>query len=150
MQQRHLPPFLRRVAVPVDVETNGTIAPTPEVVDAVDLFVVSPKVMPSAAQDSQLVSRCAPLAALLATGKAVLKYVARDVDDLDAIHDHLADLAVFRGETAKAPTVYVMPEGRNTDELARHTAAIADTVVEQGWRLTTRLHVLAWGDTRGH
>jgi 7-carboxy-7-deazaguanine synthase len=147
VQQRHLAPFLARCAhwrVPVDVETNGTIAPLAEVRELVDTFVVSPKVMPSAEQLPEKTSRTAALAVfaqLAREGKAVFKYVARDLADLNAVCGHVVE--------HELSPVYVMPEGRSAAAILTATRTIADEVIAHGWRLSTRLHVLAWGDERG-
>lgn len=144
IQQNKLPPLLAQLDHPVDVETNGTIGPSDTLADLVDLFVVSPKVMPSAEQPFRSASRARTLARfseLAQDDLAVFKYVARDMTDLLAIEEHVA-------EHRLAP-VYVMPEGRNATAILDATRAIADAVVARGWRLSTRLHVLAWGDERG-
>jgi len=45
--------------------------------------------------------------------------------------------------------VYVMPEGTTSEGLIESTRALADAVAARRWRLTTRLHVLAFADARG-
>jgi organic radical activating enzyme len=146
VQQRRLPDLLRRLRVPVDVETNGTIAPSPELVDAVSLFVVSPKIMPSAEQHLDLADRTGALDTFRALGgrQVALKYVARDAADLVAVQEHV------RLHKLGSLPVYVMPEARTAEQLVQRTAELADLVVAAGFRLGTRLHVLAWGDARAH
>lgn len=145
LQQQKLAPLLTMLTRPVDVETNGTVYPNPDVEALVDLFVVSPKIGPSAGQlFRHTVTRTHALeryAYLARHGKAAWKYVARDTADLDAIARHVDRFHVEHP--------YVMPEGRTAFDVVERTAAIADTVVARGWRLSTRLHVLAWGDERG-
>lgn len=145
VQQQRLPELLELLAQPVDVETNGTIAPSLAMQELVDLFVVSPKIGPSSGmQTREVVQRPYSLdmfASLARQGRAAWKYVARDRADLDAIARHVARFHVERP--------YVMPEGRTAHEVVDNTAAIADRVIAEGWRLSTRLHVLAWGDERG-
>lgn len=143
MQQRRLPILLDSLALPVDVETNGTISPADPVADRVDLFAVSPKVMPSARQRLTLAQQrpIGQFRELAQQGRAVWKFVARDRDDLDSIRAFV--------EAFDLAPVYVMPEGRTATSLQISTRRIADEVVRLGYRLTTRLHVLAWGDMRG-
>lgn len=145
IQQNRLPALLAQVVQPVDVETNGTIAPSADMQELVDLFVVSPKIGPSSGQQTKEVvqrSYSTDLFAQLAhSDRAVFKYVARDRADLDAIAKHVARFRI--------PAPYVMPEARTPGQLVERTAAIADDVIARGWRLGTRLHVLAWGDERG-
>jgi len=42
-----------------------------------------------------------------------------------------------------------MAEGRTAEEVTRRLAQIADPALALGFHLTTRLHVLIWGDQRG-
>src|SRR5262249_18424717 len=88
----------------VEIETNGTISPSPELVDQVAAFNVSPKLAPFAAErDAERRINPAALAALVASGKSVFKFVVGSVGDLDEINE----LATRFG---LAP-VWVMPEG---------------------------------------
>ena len=45
--------------------------------------------------------------------------------------------------------VWVMPEGTDAAILTERQRALAPAVIERGWNLTTRLHILLWGDRRG-
>jgi 7-cyano-7-deazaguanosine (preQ0) biosynthesis protein QueE len=120
----------------IEVETAGTLAPSPELVAVVDQFNVSPKLANSG---NALEQRRRPevLAAFMATGKAVFKFVVADAAELDEV----AGFGV-------AP-VWVMPEARTASDLRDGLAALAGPVVERGWNLSTRLHVELWGDKRG-
>jgi 7-carboxy-7-deazaguanine synthase len=139
LQQRHLAPLLDACAErgwAVEVETNGTIAPSAEVAAAVERFNVSPKLANSGVDRDRAVAPDA-LAALAATGKAAFKFVVTGPADLDEI----AALGV--------EPVYVMAEGTTAEAVLATTRAVADDVAARGWHLTTRLHVLLWGDERG-
>jgi 7-cyano-7-deazaguanosine (preQ0) biosynthesis protein QueE len=139
LQQRRLVAFLEACAArgwAVEVETNGTLAPTAEVAARVERFNVSPKLANSGvAHDTRIVPDA--LAALRATGKAAFKFVVTGPADLDEI----AALGV--------EPVFVMAEGTTPDAVLSTTRAVADEVAARGWHLTTRLHVLVWGDERG-
>jgi 7-cyano-7-deazaguanosine (preQ0) biosynthesis protein QueE len=143
LQQRRLQPFLdaaveRRWAV--EIETNGTIAPTRATIAAVERFNVSPKTSNSGVpQDKAIVP--AALAMLVASGKAAFKFVATEVSDLDEIGAIVDDHDLR--------PVYVMPEGTDAATVTERGRALADAVSARGWHLTTRLHVLLWGDERG-
>jgi 7-carboxy-7-deazaguanine synthase len=139
LQQRRLLPFLEACAArgwAVEVETNGTLAPTAAVVDLVERLNVSPKLANSGVDRDRRIVPSA-LGALAATGKAVFKFVVSGPDDLDEV----AGLGV--------EPVYVMAEGTTPDAVLATTKAVADDVAARGWHLTTRLHVLLWGDERG-
>ncbi|WP_246274523.1 7-carboxy-7-deazaguanine synthase QueE [Phytohabitans houttuyneae] len=126
----------------VEIETNGTVSPSPELVDQVAAFNVSPKLAAFAA-DRDVDRRINPaaLAALAASGKSVFKFVAGSIGDLDEIGDLVTRFGL-------AP-VWVMPEGITSEVIVARMRDLADAVVARGWNLTTRLHVLLWEDTRG-
>ena len=145
LQQKSLVPVVQRLSAAgrqVEVETNGTIEPTPALIDAVAGFNVSPKLTGFAApaDRARRVNREA-LRALAASGKAVFKFVVASSTELDEIER-------LRGEHRLDP-VWVMPEGTTAERVLDVLHAIADDVLARGWHLTSRLHVLLWEDTRG-
>jgi 7-carboxy-7-deazaguanine synthase len=133
---------LTGAGVRVEVETNGTVEPTAESARLLTRFTVSPKLAHSGVPEDR---RIVPLAlkALAATGKAVFKFVCRDVGDVAEAQ------ALSGAHGIPGRRVWVMPEGRDSATLCRHLAAIADPAVAAGFNVTTRLHVHAWGDERG-
>jgi len=126
----------------VEVETNGTIVPVTAMVEAGTRFNVSPKLASFAAPgDAQRRINPQALRALVATGRAVFKFVVSSVTDLTEIAD-------LQRQFDLRP-VWVMPEGTTTERLLEVMGAVADEVVARGWHLSTRLHVMLWGDVRG-
>ena len=145
LQQSHLPPLLgplRADGVEVEIETAGVLAPTPEVVELVTRFNVSPKLANSG---NPLERRYQPdvLRAFDRTGKAAFKFVATGDADLDEIQGIVDECAIPPGRT------WVMPEGTDAATVVERSRALIDPVLARGWNLTTRLHVLLWGDRRG-
>jgi 7-carboxy-7-deazaguanine synthase len=143
LQQRRLVPFLQAGAERgwrFEIETNGTVAPHPKVVPLVERFNVSPKLTGSGVVRDRAL-RAAPLAALRDSGRAVFKFVACGAEDLD-------EIAAVVGDHNLAP-VWVMPAGTSADEVQTTGRRLAEPVSARGWHLTTRLHVLLWGDERG-
>ncbi|MEA3077147.1 MAG: 7-carboxy-7-deazaguanine synthase [Actinomycetota bacterium] len=141
LQQRHLPPLLDALnGIDVEVETAGTIAPTDEVASLVTRFNVSPKLANSGNPADR---RYKPdvLHAFQATGKAVFKFVVAAEADFDEVDAIVADNALT--------DIWVMPEGTDAATVVRRTAALAEPTKARGWNLTTRLHVLVWGNERG-
>jgi 7-cyano-7-deazaguanosine (preQ0) biosynthesis protein QueE len=123
----------------VEIETAGTVAPTMR--DAlVDQWNVSPKLANSG---NPLARRYKPdvLRAFEATGRAAFKFVVCEPSDLDE-----ADAMV---QECGLTDVWIMPEGTDAATLERRSAALADDVVKRGWNLSTRLHILLWGNRRG-
>jgi organic radical activating enzyme len=143
LQQRQLVPLLRRAGSAgwwVEIETAGTIGPDPEFTAMVRRFNVSPKLENSG---NSIAQRYKPMAldALQASGKAAWKFVVQSVADLDEIGDLV--------ERHCLGPVYVMPEGITADVIARRSHDLVDAVLARGWNLTTRLHVLLYGNRRG-
>lgn len=145
LQQHLLVPLVTALGVAarrVEVETNGTIVPAAALVDAGTRFTISPKLASFAAPgDARRRINPEALRALMATGRAVFKFVVSSVADLDEIAD-------LQRQFDLRP-VWVMPEGTTTERLLEVMRAVADEVVSRGWHLSNRLHVMLWGDVRG-
>lgn len=142
LQQRHLPPLLtgaRERGWRVEVETSGTVACSlPD--GLVDQFNVSPKLSNSGVPVNR---RYKPdvLRRFLSTGSAVFKFVATGPGDL-------AEVDAMVDECGLEP-VWIMPEGTDAATVVARMRELADAVLARRWNLTTRLHVLVWGDRRG-
>lgn len=126
----------------IEIETNGTQAPDQVTIDRVTRFNVSPKLAHAGDPEA---ARIRPLAlrALDATGKAVFKFVCRSPGDVA----EAARIAESVG--IPAHRVWVMPEGVTVAAITSGLGQLADVAVAAGFNVTTRLHVLAWGDERG-
>lgn len=145
LQQDRLGPVIEPLsgATWFDVETAGTIVPNDTLFYYIRRFVVSPKLDHSG---NPLPKRRVPAAldALRETGRAFWKFVVQDPSDFGELDDIVKVHRIDPGR------VYVMPEGRTVEQIAKHTAAVAQATIDRGYNLTTRLQVLAWGDERGH
>lgn len=143
IQQPALAPLVARLADAgrqVEVETNETIAPAPQLAEMVSRFNVSPKLSGSGvAGNRRLVP--AALAVLAATGKAVFKFVICHSREL-------AEVAALEEKYGLAP-VWLMPEGTSEQAVLEGMRTVAAEALARGWSLSGRLHVLLWGDERG-
>ena len=142
LQQRQLVPLLgacRERGWRVEVETNGTLAPT--VADGlVTQWNVSPKLANSNVA-AQRRFRLEVLRRFQATGRAVFKFVVVGSGDLDEVQQ-MVDLGGLS-------RVWIMAEGTDASTLAARTAELAAPVRARGWNLSPRLHIVLWGDRRG-
>lgn len=143
VQRRQLAPILEVLSDlwTIEMETNGTLDPK-ECNGLVDQWNVSPKLAHSGV--ARLKAWKPDVLNILArTGKAAFKFVVTSEADLDEI-DHLISLT-------EIPTsdVWVMPEGRSAEAMIAGLQRFAEPAIARGFNVTTRLHVLAWGDTRG-
>jgi organic radical activating enzyme len=124
----------------VEVETNGTIAPTDELTSAVTAFIVSPKLAHAGGKPARRIDPAA-LSAFAASGKATFKFVVTGPGDLDEIAT-VVDRFVL-------DPVWVMPQAIGSAPLVTGLRELSEAVLARGWNLSTRLHVLLWEDTRG-
>lgn len=126
----------------LEVETNGTLAPSRNLGERVDQWNVSPKLSNSENRESLRV-RPAALARLLETGRAWLKLVVANEADVAEAGELVSRLGW------PAERVLLMPEA-GTRELceARMPFVLAASGV-RGWRSSGRLHLELWGGRRG-
>jgi len=129
----------------ITVETNGTIVPNTDSLHGVSVFSVSPKLSHSSDswQKRIVPPALTAFSALAAVDRAYFKFVARSPTDLDEVADivHAYDIPF--------DNVWIMPEGTDTEAINGHAAKLADEVLQRGYHMTTRLHVLTWGNRRG-
>jgi organic radical activating enzyme len=134
---RDLPPSLY-----LEVETNGTLLPTPELAARIDQWNVSPKLSNSGqALERRLVP--AALERLRGTGRAWLKLVVGSDADLAEASQLLDALHWPRDR------VYMMPLADNAQELGIRSRWLADACVRMDLRFSPRLHVDLWRGERG-
>ncbi|MFJ2744792.1 7-carboxy-7-deazaguanine synthase QueE [Streptomyces sp. NPDC087440] len=133
---------LRAAGREVEIETNGTIAPTAELVAAGPHFNVSPKLSGFGATMSET-RRLRPdvLRAFAASGLARFKFVV-------SAPAELAEIAALE-EAYGLSHITVMPEGTTAEKVLAGMRSLEEPVRARGYRLGTRLHVLLWGDERG-
>lgn len=134
--------LLRAAGADIEVETNATRMPAPRTVERVTRFNASPKLAHAGDPEAARI-HLDVLAALRDTGKAVFKFVCRNPADVAEA------AAVAKAAEIPPALVWIMPEGTTPARVAAGMAAIADPAIAAGFNLTSRLHVLAWGDERG-
>lgn len=127
----------------VQVETAGTIKPTPELNLNTTQYNVSPKLEHSGNRESM---RYKPdvLRQFVQTGKAWFKYVMTTTEDFAEIDRQIKEVGI------PANRVMVMPEGTSPKRTMEVGRKIIDGALERGYGLSFRTHVLLWGDRRGH
>lgn len=145
LQQAQIP-ALAEAGFKIDIETNGTRTPTLDTIAATDLFCVSPK-LAHAGDPEKLRVRLDTLkvfSELADAGKALFKFVAQQDSDLDEIAEFC------KAANIADRHIWVMPEGADADTHLTNLRNLADKVIERGWNLTSRLHVMIWNTERAH
>ena len=144
IQRRQLLPLLEQLRAAnyrVEFETNGTIAPG-ELTVLVDQWNVSPKLAHSGNEGLARV-RSAALASFVSCERANFKFVVQSEHDLHEVERMCHEFAIEPSRVA------LMPEGRTSAELGEKSSWLAEACVRRGYRFTSRLHILIWGDKRG-
>lgn len=133
---------LKRDGFRLEVETNGTVRPPPELAAAIDQWNVSPKL---ASSDNPADEREVPEALewFGRASEAYWKFVVVGPEDLREIERLLGRYGV------PAERVVLMPEGVDTETLASRSRWLAEACRERGYRLGARLHIQLWGTARG-
>lgn len=144
LQQRALESLLsamrhNSLASEIEVETSGTIAPSPVVTEAVTRFIVSLKLAHSGLLERQRI-RSAALRQFALSGKAIWKFVVQSVPDLDEVENLVAQY--------RLDPVWIMPEGTDSTTVLDRMRLLAEPVLARGWNLTSRLHILLWENAR--
>ena len=141
---RELVAGIRARKAQVHIESNGTLLPPPDILEMLDVIVLSPK-LPNAgahkAHQSPAIDERWPKVAH--RQEVHLKVVCVDEDDVS----RAAKLAEDFGWPVSR--VWVMPEAVSADTLAQRWTRIAEAAIHHGLNVTSRLHVVAWGDSRG-
>jgi 7-carboxy-7-deazaguanine synthase len=126
----------------IEVETNGTVEPAPRFDAFVDQYTVSPKLAHSG-NPATLALPPERLAAWAAEPRAVFKFVIAAPGDVTQV------LALQAGFGIAPDRVFLMPEGTSSAALREREQWLAPLCVEHGFRLSDRLHIHLYGDTRG-
>ena len=116
-------------------------SPPGELAGLVDQWNVSPK-LPHAGNEGLATIRPHALAALIAEANTWFKFVV--------IHPRISSVSVCSPKPGIArDRVILMPQGRTRAELEDRSAWLAEACAAAGYRFSSRLHILLWGDKRG-
>ena len=127
--------------VSVEIETNGTTkAPAPLDI-RIDQFNVSPKLAHSG-NPAELALLPERLDAYAADPRAWFKFVIAEPADVDEV------LALRDRYRFRPGHVFLMAEGTDSETLREREKWLAPLCVRHGFRLSDRLHIHLFGDTR--
>ena len=144
LQQRLLPDLISRLRDLgfgfFEIETNGTILPSAEMLKGIDWWNCSPKLSNNGGTPEENFVAGA-LSAIAETEKADFKFVVKTKTDIEEIlHRFMEHLPAER--------VMLMPEGATREELIRNTPWVIEQCLSNGFRFSPRLHILAWDNER--
>jgi organic radical activating enzyme len=125
-----------------EVETNGTMLPSPEFDAAIDQYNVSPK-LENSGNVRRLREKPAAYRFFAGSPKANFKFVVAAKNDL-------AEVLSLIGTYGIAPEkVWLMPEGTSAKALASRRRWLVEICKQHGFRYSDRLHVQIWGAKKG-
>ena len=145
LQQRELAPLvasLKEKGLVFEVETNGTIAPQPELVRDIDQWNVSPKLENSGNTKDR---RDAPqvMEAMCRLPNAYFKFVVSEPEDVEEVCSIRNKYGLLNQR------IILMPEATTSRDMQQRSQWVSEACVREGFRFSTRLHILLWGDKRG-
>jgi 7-carboxy-7-deazaguanine synthase len=138
---------LRAAGHHITIETAGTVDLPVEA----DLMSVSPKLAGSTPADGRWAARHEArrhrpevIRRLIRDYEYQLKFVIDEPDDVADVVNWLTEFPILPAEC-----VYLMAQATDRDQLREKSRWLAEIVKSHGWRLSPRLHVELWGNTRG-
>ncbi|NOU03568.1 MAG: 7-carboxy-7-deazaguanine synthase QueE [Novosphingobium sp.] len=126
----------------IEIETNGTAAPHPALDPLVAHYTVSPKLKHSG-NPVDLAQNSERLSAWAREPKVWFKFVVAAPDDVGEA------IALVEAHAIPRERVFLMAEGVSSDVLRARERWLAPLALAQGLRLSDRLHIHLYGDTRG-
>ncbi|MEM9310002.1 MAG: 7-carboxy-7-deazaguanine synthase QueE [Pseudomonadota bacterium] len=128
--------------IEVEIETNGTTKASAHVDIRVDQYNVSPKLSHSgnAAELALIPER---LDAYAVDPRAVFKFVIAEPADVEEVLD------LQRAYAIPCQRVFLMAEGTTSEALRARQAWLSSLCLEHGFRMSDRMHIHLYGDTRG-
>ncbi|WP_340587174.1 7-carboxy-7-deazaguanine synthase QueE [Erythrobacter alti] len=128
--------------VQVEIETNGTIDPPARLDVRVDQYNVSPKLAHSG-NPAELALKPEMLDRWATDQRAFFKFVIAQPGDVAEVQ------ALARAHAIRAGRVYLMPEGTDSETLREREKWLVPLCLQNGYRMSDRLHIHLFGDTRG-
>jgi organic radical activating enzyme len=128
--------------IAVEVETNGTVAPSPALDALVHQYNVSPKLAHSG-NPAELALPPERLAHWAGEPRAAFKFVIAEPDDVAEVLALAERFAIPRERT------WLMAEGTDSATLHARESWLAQLCLAHGLTLSNRLHIELYGDTRG-
>jgi len=126
----------------IEIETNGTTKAPSHVDIRVDQYNVSPKLAHSG-NEAELALIPERLDAYAADPRAWFKFVIAEPSDVDEV------LALQRRYRFKPGHIFLMPEGTDSETIASRARWLSELCLKHGFRMSDRLHIHLYGDTRG-
>jgi 7-carboxy-7-deazaguanine synthase len=126
----------------IEIETNGTLVPPPELDAVVDQYTVSPKLEHSGVERAHRLREVA-LQSFAQNPRSVFKFVVQGAADAEVVQ------ALAQQYGIDADRIYLMPLGTTPDVLNARRSEIAQACLTRGFRFSDRLHIHLYGNRPG-
>jgi 7-carboxy-7-deazaguanine synthase len=129
----------------IEIETNGSIKPTKEILHFVDQWNVSPK-LESSGNSRIAREKEESMKAFALLPNSYFKFVVASQtfdQDLREIEELSMRFGIQPGK------ILLMAEGTDASILKDRTQVLTKVCEKRGYRVTPRLHILLWGNRRG-
>ena len=126
----------------VEIETNGTSPPHPALDPLIDQYNVSPKLAHSG-NPAELALVPERLSHWAQEPRAFFKFVIATPEDVAEVDALVAEYGIDPSR------VFLMAEGTVSETLRTREKWLTPLCIERGYRLSDRLHIHLFGDTRG-
>lgn len=126
----------------IEIETNGTVPPSPALDALVHQYNVSPKLAHSG-NPADLALPPERLAHWAAEPRAWFKFVVAEPTDVDQV------IAIQQAHEIPSKRIFLMPEGRDSETVRARARWLAQICSDREFNLSDRLHIHLFGDTRG-
>lgn len=141
LQQARIAKFIELIPDwEVEIETNGTIAPSTLLTQRCQ-FNVSPK-LENSGNSLRLRYKPKVLKIFNALPASTFKFVVQSENDLKEIDQIVNECGL---DSSK---IIIMPEGTAEEDIKKHALSVVDGVKQRGWRLLPRLQVMLWQTKR--
>ena len=128
--------------IEVEIETNGTTRANAHVDIRVDQYNVSPKLAHSG-NDAALALIPERLDFYASDPRAFFKFVIAEPADVDEV------LELQRQHMIAPSKIYLMAEGTTSEALRERQKWLSPLCLRHGFRMSDRMHIHLYGDTRG-
>ena len=145
LQQEHLLPLLyclKDKSFYIEIETNGTLLPDPELAPLVDHWSIAPKLQNSG---NPIHLREIPRVYHYFTSldNSHFKYTIDEEEDFEEVRGIMQKYCIMPEK------IYLMPQATDRDSLLKSSEWLVELCKRHGLLFSTRLQVLLWDNRRG-
>lgn len=124
----------------IEIETNGTIEPYPRLLELVDYWNVSPKLLNSGVGANRINHKA--LLRLTQMSGSIFKFVVSEEEDVIEIVELYLN-SIGRNK------VYLMPAGSSQEELLKTRSQTVEWCLKYNFNYSERLHIVIWNQKTG-